>query len=166
MLWIRAVAFVLVVQVSVVGFIPWLLTRASPRIEIGRWHYLGLIPIGVGAAVILWCNWVFVKRGRGTAAPYEPPRVLVAQGLYNFVRNPMYIAAVLIVLGAAVWTRAVILFGYALLLAVGYELFVRYYEEPRLARSFGASYAEYCRTVPRWGVRWPRGRRHTPPPTR
>jgi protein-S-isoprenylcysteine O-methyltransferase Ste14 len=158
MLWIRAITFVLAVQLTVVGVVPWLLARVSPHIDIGRWHYLGLIPLGVGAAVILWCNWVFVTRGRGTAAPYEPPRVLVAHGLYNHVRNPMYVAAVLIVLGAAAWTGALILPGYALLLALGYDLFVRYYEEPRLARSFGASYAQYCRTVPRWGWRWRRGR--------
>lgn len=165
MIWIRAIAFVLVVQVSVVGFIPWLLARVSPRVDIGRWHDVGLVPLGIGAAVILWCNWIFVTRGRGTAAPYEPPRVLVAHGLYKHVRNPMYVAAVLTVLGAAVWTGAVLLLGYALLLGVGYDLFVRYYEEPRLARSFGASYADYCGAVPRWGVRWPRGRRGTPTKT-
>jgi protein-S-isoprenylcysteine O-methyltransferase Ste14 len=161
MIWIRAIAFVLVVQVTVVGFIPWLLASVPPHVDIGRWHYLALAPVGVGGAVLLWCNWVFVTRGRGTAAPYEPPRVLVAHGIYRHVRNPMYVAAVLIVLGVAVWTGAVSLLGYALLLGLSYDLFVRYYEEPRLARAFGASYAEYCRAVPRWGFRLRRWRGRT-----
>lgn len=81
MIWMRAIAFVLVVQVTVVGLIPWLLAGVSPHVELRRWHYLGLVPIGVGGTVLLWCNWVFVTRGRGTAAPYQPPRVLVAHGI-------------------------------------------------------------------------------------
>src|SRR5512138_37918 len=112
MIWLRAIVFVLTVQVTVVGVIPWLLSRISPHVDIGRWNDLGLVPLGVGAAVLVWCNWAFVTRGRGTAAPYEPPRVLVAHGLYRHVRNPMYVAAVLIVLGAAVWTGAVLLVAY------------------------------------------------------
>jgi protein-S-isoprenylcysteine O-methyltransferase Ste14 len=164
MIWIRAIVFVLVVQVTVVGIVPWQLSTRLPQVEFGWWHYLGLVPLIVGVAVILWCNWVFVTRGDGTAAPYDPPRELVAHGLYWHVRNPMYVAAVLIVLGAAVWTGAVLLLGYALLLALGYDLFVRYYEEPRLARIFGASYAEYCRAVPRWRVRFARAGRRPPAP--
>ena len=96
----------------------------------------------------MWCNWAFVVRGRGTAAPYDPPRELVVQGLYRYVRNPMYISAVLIVLGIGLWTGAASLFGYSLLLALSYHLFVRYYEEPHPQRVFGQSYAEYCAGVP------------------
>jgi protein-S-isoprenylcysteine O-methyltransferase Ste14 len=164
MIWMRAIAFVVVVQLTVVGFIPWLLAAASPHVELGRWHYLALVPIGIGGIVLVWCNWAFVTRGRGTAAPYEPPRVLVAQGLYRHMRNPMYVSAVVIVCGAAIWTGALALVGYALLLALGYHLFVRYYEEPRLARMFGDTYTEYRRGVPRWGFRIPRWLRGTATP--
>lgn len=153
MIWLRALSFVLAVQLTVIGIIPWLLADVGPRLPIGRWHWLGIVPLAIGALALLWCNWAFVTRGRGTAAPYDPPRALVIQGLYRYVRNPMYVSATLIVLGIGIWTSAAILFGYSLLLALSYQIFVRFYEEPRLRRVFGQSYLEYCAAVPRW---WPR----------
>lgn len=153
MIWFRALSFVVVVQLTVIGVIPWLLARVGPRLPMGLGHWLGFVPLGIGALALLWCNWAFVARGRGTAAPYDPPRALVVQGLYRYVRNPMYVCAILIVLGIGLWTGAASLFGYSLLLALSYHLFVRYYEEPHLQQVFGQSYAEYCAAVPRW---WPR----------
>jgi protein-S-isoprenylcysteine O-methyltransferase Ste14 len=166
-IWLRALSFVVAVQLTVIGVIPWLLAGVSPRIPMSFWHLAGIVPLVTGGLALLWCNWAFVVQGRGTAAPYDPPRALVAQGLYRYVRNPMYISAVLIVLGIGLWTGVASVFGYALLLALSYHLFVRYYEEPRLQREFGASYADYCAAVPRW---WPRlaprrGGRSSPPAT-
>ena len=161
MIWFRALFFIVAVQLTVIGVVPWLLADAGPRLPIGPWHWLGIVPLAIGALVLLWCNWAFVARGRGTAAPYDPPRALVLQGLYRYVRNPMYVSAILIVVGIGLWTSAASLFGYALLLAVSYHIFVRYYEEPHLQRVFGQSYAEYCANVPRWCPRvtpWPDGR--------
>ncbi len=153
MIWFRALSFVVAVQLTVIGAIPWLLAGVGPRLPMGLWRLLGILPLATGGLALLWCNWAFVVRGRGTAAPYDPPRKLVVQGLYRYVRNPMYVSAVLIVLGIGLWTGAASLFGYSLLLALSYHLFVRYYEEPHLRRVFGQSYGEYCAGVPRW---WPR----------
>ena len=153
MIWLRALSFVFTVQLTVIGVIPWLLAGFGPRLPTSFWRLIGIVPLATGGLVLLWCNWLFVVQGCGTAAPYDPPRTLVAQGVYRYVRNPMYVSAILIVLGAGLWTGAVSLFGYALLLALGYHLFVRYYEEPRLQRQFGSSYSDYCASVPRW---WPR----------
>jgi protein-S-isoprenylcysteine O-methyltransferase Ste14 len=150
MIWLRALSFVIAVQLTVVGVIPWLLARVGPRLPMGPWHWLGVVPLTIGTLALLWCNWAFVMRGRGTAAPYDPPRALVVQGLYRHVRNPMYVSAGLIVLGIGLWTGAAILLAYFPLLALSYHVFVRYYEEPRLERVFGQSYAEYCAAVPRW----------------
>jgi protein-S-isoprenylcysteine O-methyltransferase Ste14 len=153
MIWLRALSFIIAVQLTVLAGIPWLLVDVGPHVSLGAWHWLGIVPLAIGGLALLWCNWAFVVRGRGTAAPYDPPRALVAQGLYRHVRNPMYVSAGLIVAGLGLWTGAVILFGYALLLALSYQVFVRYYEEPHLRRVFGKSYEEYCAAVPRW---WPR----------
>ena len=152
MIWLRALSFILAVQVTVLAVVPWLLAAdgAGPRLEIGAARWAGLLPLALGAAALLWCNAAFVVRGRGTAAPYDPPRELVAAGLYRHVRNPMYVSAALIVLGEALLARRAVLLGYAAALAVAYHLFVRLYEEPRLRRSFGPAYASYCAEVPRW----------------
>ena len=82
MIWLRALSFMVAVQLTVLGVVPWLLVDFGPRLPIGR--------------------------------------------------NS---------------------FGYSLLLALSYNVFVRYYEEPRLRRVFGQSYLDYCAAVPRW---WPR----------
>jgi protein-S-isoprenylcysteine O-methyltransferase Ste14 len=75
---------------------------------------------------------------------------LVVAGLYRYVRNPQYVGVVLVVVGEALLTGMVVLFGYAALLAIGYHLFVRYYEEPTLGQLFGEPYDRYREAVPRW----------------
>jgi protein-S-isoprenylcysteine O-methyltransferase Ste14 len=155
MIWLRALSFVLLVQATVVGVIPWWLSRFGPHLTLGPWRAIGIVPLGAGLGLLLTCNLLFVRQGRGTAAPYDPPRALVVRGPYRFIRNPMYLSAILIVAGSALWLGAVSVLVYALALAGAYQLFVRYYEEPRLTSLFGPAYRGYAEEVPRW---WPRGR--------
>ncbi len=107
-----------------------------------------------GAAIIVWCFVDFVRRGRGTPAPYDPPRQLVVVGFYKYVRNPQYVGVILVILGEAVLSGRTLLFGYAVFLAIGYHLFVRFYEEPALRKIFGEDYIHYCAAVPRWVPQW------------
>jgi protein-S-isoprenylcysteine O-methyltransferase Ste14 len=117
---------------------------------LGRLHWLGVILLVPGLIVIIWCFIDFVRRGHGTPAPYDPPRRLVIVGLYRHVRNPQYIGVVLVASGEAIFSSSLILLGYGLFLAIGYHLFVRFYEEPTLKRLFGEDYVRYTETVPRW----------------
>jgi protein-S-isoprenylcysteine O-methyltransferase Ste14 len=80
---------------------------------------------------------------------------LVAAGPYRYVRNPQYVGVVLVIVGEALLTGMAALVGYAAVMAVGYHLFVRYYEEPTLTRLFGEPYARYRGAVPRWLPRRP-----------
>jgi protein-S-isoprenylcysteine O-methyltransferase Ste14 len=127
----------------------------GPRLELGSARYSGLVPLLVGLGVILRCFADFIYRGRGTPAPYDPPRELVVAGLYRYVRNPQYLGVVLVILGEALLTGMAVLLGYFAIMAVGYHLFVRYYEEPTLGRLFGGSYTRYQESVPRWLPRRP-----------
>lgn len=152
MLWLRTVLFAVLVPGTEFVLIPLavVLLGVGPRLELGPARYAGLVPFLAGLAVILRCFADFVRRGRGTPAIYDPPRRLVIAGLYRYVRNPQYVGVVLVILGEALLTGMAALFGYAALMAVGYHLFVRYYEEPTLGRLFGESYARYQEAVPRW----------------
>jgi protein-S-isoprenylcysteine O-methyltransferase Ste14 len=112
----------------------------------------GMVSGAVGAAVALWCIFTFAAIGRGTPAPFDPPRRLVIQGPYRFVRNPMYIGAGLALASAALFYASLPLLAYTGLFFLATHLFVVWYEEPTLRRSFGQEYEAYCRQVRRW---WP-----------
>ena len=157
MLWLRTALFAILVPGTELVLIPLGVVRlgVGPRLELGAARYAGLVPILAGLAVILRCFADFVRRGRGTPAVYDPPRELVVAGLYRHVRNPQYVGVVLAAVGEALLTGMAALFAYAALLAVGYHLFVRYYEEPTLGRLFGEPYARYREAVPRWLPRRP-----------
>jgi protein-S-isoprenylcysteine O-methyltransferase Ste14 len=152
MLWLRTLLFTLLVPGTVLGLIPlaFVVSGWGPRFSLGAAHLLGLILCLPGAGIIVWCFIDFVRRGRGTPAPYDPPRRLVVKGLYRHVRNPQYIGVVLVALGEALFFGSLILLGYAILLAIGYHVFVRFYEEPTLKRTFGEDYVHYTEAVPRW----------------
>src|SRR6266566_1437628 len=92
----------------------------------------------------------FTFIGKGTPAPIDAPVFLVREGPYQWVRNPMYLGVLSVVIGEAILFHSLLLVGYALLAWVVVHLFVIFYEEPTLRRQFGESYAAYLRTVPRW----------------
>ena len=112
--------------------------------------YLGAVLVVSGIALLAVCIWEFASRGRGTLSPADPPKELVVQGLYRYVRNPMYLAVSLILLGEHMLTHSWPLFVYSAVWFVIVNIFVIGYEEPTLRRQFGESYERYVRAVPRW----------------
>jgi protein-S-isoprenylcysteine O-methyltransferase Ste14 len=105
-----------------------------------------------GAAIAVWCILTFATIGKGTPAPFDPPQKLVIEGPYRFVRNPMYVGASLALTGAAIFYQSWFLFSYAAFFFLVSHLFVVFYEEPVLRRTFGDDYEVYCNKVKRW---WP-----------
>lgn len=120
---------------------------------IGVPQAVGVVIVTVGAAVALWCIFTFASVGRGTPAPFDPPRKLVVQGPYRLVRNPMYIGAGMALVGAALFYESWPILGYTAIFFLIAHLFVSWYEEPTLRRNFGPEYEAYCHRVGRW---WPR----------
>jgi len=118
--------------------------------QIGIQQVLGIGIGTAGALVALWCIFTFASVGRGTPAPFDPPRRLVIQGPYRFVRNPMYIGAGFALAGAALFYRSLSLLGYAGIFFLVTHLFVLWYEEPALRQAFGQDYEAYCHQVRRW----------------
>jgi protein-S-isoprenylcysteine O-methyltransferase Ste14 len=115
----------------------------------------GAILMVLGAILVLACAGVFISRGRGTPAIFDAPRAFVAIGPYRYVRNPMYIGGLVLLVGFGLYERSISILFLTLLLFPLVHLFVRFYEEPTLTRRFGSSYQEYLRAVRRWIPRWP-----------
>ena len=113
----------------------------------------GLVIGAAGAIVALWCVFSFALIGKGTPAPFDPPRKLVIQGPYRFVRNPMYIGAGLALASAALFFQSIHLLAFAAVFFIVTHLFIVRFEEPTLRRMFGQEYEDYCRKIGRW---WPR----------
>jgi protein-S-isoprenylcysteine O-methyltransferase Ste14 len=111
---------------------------------------VGIIIGSAGAVVALWCVGAFAWIGKGTPAPFDPPRRLVVRGPYRFVRNPMYIGAGTALAGAALFYKSIPLLVYVVIFALITHLFVTLYEEPALRRTFGQEYEAYCHRVRRW----------------
>jgi protein-S-isoprenylcysteine O-methyltransferase Ste14 len=134
----------------VAGYIPLALLRQGPRLETGFLAYLAFPLWTMGVVILLWSFWNFLAQGRGTPAPIDPPKELVATGFYRHVRNPMYVGVLATNIGHFLWFGYWSLLIYTIVVFVIFHVFVTYYEEPTLKRKFGASYEEYLRRVPRW----------------
>jgi len=106
---------------------------------------IGTVLILVGLSVYVLCVWDFAFVG-----PVDASQTLVARGTYKFVRNPMYLGLVMILLGESLLFRSWRLLGYAAVFWVGVHLLVILYEERTLAKQFGTAYTHYCQAVPRW----------------
>jgi protein-S-isoprenylcysteine O-methyltransferase Ste14 len=115
----------------------------------------GMLLGAAGAALAVACILTFVFVGKGTPAPFDPPRRLVIRGPYRYVRNPMYLGAALALGGAALYYQSISLLGYAVTFLLVTHLFVVFYEEPALRQTFDGDYATYCQRVGRW---WPKAR--------
>jgi protein-S-isoprenylcysteine O-methyltransferase Ste14 len=118
----------------------------------GGFQLAGMFIGFLGAAAAIGCIFTFAVLGRGTPAPFDPPRLLVVRGPYRYVRNPMYLGAGLALAGAALFYEAGALWAYTAGFLVLMHLFVVLYEEPTLRRTFGEDYEAYSRRVHRW---WP-----------
>ena len=117
---------------------------------IGAPQVVGTIMATIGTAIALWCVFTFVFIGKGTPAPFDPPRKLVIRGPYRFVRNPMYIGAGMTLAGAAFFHGSLSIFIYTCLFFLATHGFVVLYEEPTLRRTFGDEYEAYFGRVSRW----------------
>ena len=137
----------------VAGVVPCVLTdweSGDSFGSLGVIRVVGAVVLIAGIAVLLEAFARFVLEGRGTPAPVAPTERLVVGGLYRFVRNPMYLAVGATIVGQAFLLLRAILLGYAAVFFLVVAAFVHWYEEPTLARRYGAEYEAYRRAVPGW----------------
>jgi protein-S-isoprenylcysteine O-methyltransferase Ste14 len=152
MLVLRSLLWTVLLPGIFAGYVPWrYFGLRDARVDLGDpRQLLGSAAIAAGVLLLGACIWEFARRGHGTLSPLDPPTTLVVQGLYRYVRNPMYLSVTTIVLGEALLIGSVALVVYWAVWFVAVNLIVLGYEEPALRRQFGSSYEEYTRRVGRW----------------
>jgi len=159
---VGSAAFLLIAPGVVGGLVPWWLTSwqmgasypAAVRIT-------GAVLAAMGAVALLATFAQFAIQGHGTPAPAAPTERLVVRGLYRYVRNPMYLAVLAVIVGQALLLSRPVLLGYAATVAAACITFVYGYEQPTLTRQYGDQYRSYRRAVPGWWPRLPVGRQRT-----
>ena len=154
LLAVRSLLFLVLIPGTVAGYIPWRILRASGQLFVPALSVTTVLAAAVamtGLSVLLRCVWDFFAAGRGTLAPFDPPKHLVVRGLYRFTRNPMYNGVLVLLLGEAWLFHSSALLEYAIIVFVIFHLMVIIYEEPTLESQFGENYSAYRAAVPRWG---------------
>lgn len=122
----------------------------KPFFDLGLFRYVAFPFWVIGILTIIWCSIDFINRGRGTPAHVDPPKELVINGLYRYVRNPIYVGALIIQFGYILWFASLLIMLYSLLFFLAFYVLVVFIEEPILKNTFGTAYYEYMERVPRW----------------
>ena len=147
-MFLRALFAFLMVPVIVAGIIPFTLALYDPYR--GPGSLVGGLLIAIGLAILLWCVRDFYVSGKGTLAPWDPPKNLVTVGLYQYVRNPMYVGVVFILCGWAIVTASPLVAAFMLLMSSAFYFRVKIHEEPWAEKTFAGEWLEYKNNVPRW----------------
>lgn len=150
---LKTAIFTIIMPGSITGLFPYLIISSQVSrlpLPFGLQQYTGGIFILTGISIYVWCALDFALAGKGTPAPIDPPKNLVIRGAYRYVRNPMYVAVMAVLIGESLFFASSALLMYAATVFVGFNLFVILYEEPVLTGKFGELYKDYCERVPRW----------------
>ena len=146
-------AWFLIAPGTVAGFIPWLISGWRFSQDFGASGLLravGVLLILAGLAGLIESFARFAWHGSGTPAPVAPTNRLIVSGFYSYVRNPMYVFVIAVIVGEALLFGQARLLVYAALAWLFFHLFVVAYEEPAMQRQFPADYGAYSRSVRRW----------------
>ena len=114
------------------------------------WFWLALLAAFIGLALSAWTVTLFMEFGKGTPAPWDPPRRLVIQGPYRYVRNPMITAALYMLLAEAILFQSLPIAIWMTAFFIGNAIYFPLIEEKGLEKRFGDEYRNYKANVPRW----------------
>jgi protein-S-isoprenylcysteine O-methyltransferase Ste14 len=145
--------FLVVAPGTIAGYIPWRITRwqiDEPFFGIAAFRAIGFVLLVSGSIFLLESFARFALKGDGTPAPVMPTKRLVVSGSYRYVRNPMYVGVLAMIVGQALVFGSIALLAYAVLMWLIVHLFVVLYEERVLGAAYGAQYHAFRANVPRW----------------
>ncbi len=110
---LKSLLFLIVVGGLGAGYVPFALLPRVPQVETGMFAYLAFPLWLIGGAMILWCFWDFSFKGRGTPNPIDAPKELVTTGIYRYIRNPIYLGVLTIIIGHFLWFKTIWMLAYA-----------------------------------------------------
>ncbi len=143
----------LLLPITILIVVPWLLDP-HPVLASGIPLVAGLVLIGFGLYVMMRTIAGFFETGKGTLAPWDPPRRLVVVGMYAHTRNPMILGVIIVVVGESLAVSSLPILGFAAFAFLLNTVNFIFSEEPGLEKRFGEEYRDYKRNVPRWLPRW------------
>ena len=138
---------------AVIVYIPYRLLAPYSAPELTSWsptQYAAVVFMAIGAAILLRSIWTFAYVGKGTLAPFDETKKLIVVGLYRYVRNPMYIGVIIILLAESWFFRSATLMKYTGICFVVANVLIIGYEENRLRNKYGDEFQRYCEHVGRW----------------
>jgi protein-S-isoprenylcysteine O-methyltransferase Ste14 len=164
---LRHLLSILLLPFVVAVVVPYLLLTSGAASDF-RWpdaslvlggRVLGPVLVATGFILFGWCVALFARVGKGTLAPWDPTRRLVASGPYRYTRNPMILAVAAMLAGQALIFGSAALATWCVVFVIVNHVYFLAVEEPGLERRLGEAYLEYKGRVPRW---LPRPRRRAP----
>ncbi len=143
---------------TVTVLVPYTILMLTGQLHSGPWslyQFCAATVIFGGITLLFQSVWAFAYIGRGTLAPFDETDKLVIVGPYRFVRNPMYVGVLLILIGESWFFGSFWLLGYAGFMLVAFDIYIIGYEEVRLRSKYGDDYEQYMEDVCRWRLRRP-----------
>ena len=137
-----------VIFVVAMGAVCW--GVGSPHNVSYPYTIIGLLFVITGLLLAMVGKRLFKRLGTNIMT-FEKPDVLVAEGVYQYSRNPMYLGFVITLLGFSLLMGAAI--SSFLLTGLFFIITDRWYigfEEQAMIGKFGLEYEEYCNKVRRW----------------
>jgi protein-S-isoprenylcysteine O-methyltransferase Ste14 len=149
---------IIVLPGNVLVFIPaailWISERLGypPKfVTAGQFiFWLAILLASIGLGLCIWTATLFVKFGKGTPAPWDPPKKLVVRGPYCYVRNPMIISVLFMLLAEALLFHSWPIAAWLMVFFIGNSIYFPLVEEKSLEKRFGDDYREYKAHVRRW----------------
>jgi protein-S-isoprenylcysteine O-methyltransferase Ste14 len=155
--FLRHLVAIVILPVSVTVLVPsWIaehyhvVFRAGASLPAVFTQLMGAASVLIGVFLFAASLWRFATDGRGTLAPWDPPRLLVVNGPYQYVRNPMISGVLFVIAGEALILLSVFHALWAVFFLAVNITYIRFVEEPQLARRFGPGYDLYRQAVPRF----------------
>jgi len=141
------VSFILPITVLII--VPlWI--ESDWTIHFGLSLICGLLLIALRLVVMGLTISSFIRIGKGTLAPWSPTEKLVIKGLYRYVRNPMIMGVLTVLVGESVLVRSENILTWAGTFFLINTFYFIVYEEPSLEKRFGDEYRAYKKHVGRW----------------